>query len=95
MIISVAGLESGETYSIYAGGTENQSFTVDSNVVEAGGSANGMGGMGQGGGPGMGGGRGQMNEGEMPQGEMPQGEMPENFNGERPQMNKMDKNSDL
>ena len=71
MIISIPGLESNETYSIYANGTEKQSFTVDSQVIEAGGSAEGMAGMGPGG-PDMGQGRPDMDgKGPMEGGEMP------------------------
>lgn len=86
MIISTANLTSGETYTIYTGGTiegdsdeygyyENGTysggtsaleFTVDSQVVEAGGSDEGMGGMGGGPGGDMGGGPGMNSDEEMP-----------------------------
>ncbi|MCR4831781.1 MAG: carbohydrate-binding domain-containing protein [Pseudobutyrivibrio sp.] len=60
MIISVPGLESKQTYTIYANGNEKQTVTIDSQVIEAGGSAQGMAGMGQGG-PDMNQGRPEMN----------------------------------
>lgn len=86
MIISVAGLENGSSYTVYANDEESISFTVDSVVVEAGGSANGMGGMGgpgQGGGPGgnFGGGQGGGPGG----GQMERGQRPEGFEGEPPE----------
>lgn len=77
MILSFEGLEVGESYTIYAAGEETQSFTAESTVVEAGGSANGMqGGMG---GPGMGGGPGMNEDSEFQPGEGNfDGQMPEN-----------------
>ena len=75
LIISVPELEIGKVYTITKNGTEDMSFTVESAVVQAGGSAEGMKGMG-----GMGGFR--VNKGDF------KGEMPEGFegfqNGERP-----------
>jgi hypothetical protein len=88
MILSVPGLESDGTYEVQVDGETDQTFTVDSQVISAGGSTDSMmgGGMGggfnQGGGFGQGGNMPQMpdNNGDMSQngGEMPQaGEMPE------------------
>lgn len=79
MIISVEGLEVGQTYTIYANGSEKETVTAESTVVDAGGSANGMNGMM--GGPGGGHG-GQMPGGQMPEGQLPSGQMP--GSGNRP-----------
>lgn len=82
MIISSANIITGADYTIYANGTEAISFTADTTVVDAGGQANGMGGMG---GHGVMGGQGdqRMGNGERPEGL--DGEMPEEFNGQRPE----------
>lgn len=59
----------------YEGGTESETFTADSMMIQAGGSVDSM--MGDGmmqGGPG---GKGNWSEGEMPEGEMPECKMPE------------------
>ena len=70
LILSMDGLEESATYTIYAAGTETQSFTVDSKVIEAGGSASGMQ-QGMGGGPRNGDGNfgknGESFDGQMPQ----------------------------
>ncbi len=71
MIISSASLNLNESYKIYANGQEVISFTADATVVEAGGSANGMGGMGE---PGMQ--KGPMENGQLQEGEGPRGERP-------------------
>ncbi len=73
IVLSVAGLTSGETYTVTVDGTEDQNFTVDSMVISAGGSVGTMGG-----GP-MG---GQDMNGDMGGG--PQGDMSQN--GDMPQM---------
>ncbi len=73
IVLSVAGLTSGETYTVTVDGTEDQTFTVDSMVISAGGSVGTMGG-----GP-MG---GQDMNGDMGGG--PQGDMSQN--GDMPQM---------
>ena len=74
MIISTEGFEADKTYTIYADGTESYTFTVDSQVIEAGGNDKGIGGMG---GPG---GKGERPEGD---GQFP-GEPPEGFEGKEP-----------
>lgn len=73
IVLSVAGLTSGEIYTVTVDGTEDQTFTVDSMVISAGGSVGTMGG-----GP-MG---GQDMNGDMGGG--PQGDMSQN--GDMPQM---------
>ena len=82
IVVSVAGLTSGETYTITVDGVEDQTFTADSMVISAGGTAGTMGGgpMGQ---QGMNGDMGM----EAPQGT--DGEAPrQNMNGDgnMPQM---------
>ena len=82
IVLSVAGLTSGETYTITVDGAEDQTFTADSMVISAGGTAGTMGGgpMGQ---QGMNGDMGM----EAPQGT--DGEAPrQNMNGDgnMPQM---------
>lgn len=81
IIVSTSGLTSGETYTVTVDGEEDQSFTVDSMVISAGGSAGAMsGGMG-----------GEMNGGPMGDGTMPSdGNMPSGgapSDGNLPQMN--------
>lgn len=79
MIISVAGLEEGETYYIYADNEISYTFTVDSQVIEAGGSDQGLGGA-------MGGAMGNMPEGNM----NPPSDMPQMNAGEKPEMGSLD-----
>ncbi len=90
LIISIPELEIGKSYTITKNGTEDMTFTVESAVVQAGGSAEGMQGM-RGGFGGNKGDKGNFN-GEMPEGfeGFQRGEKPEGFEGfqrgERPQM---------
>ncbi len=93
IIVSTAGFTSGETYTVYVDGTEDQTFTADSQVISAGGSSDSMGGgMGGGGfGGGMGGGRGNFDGGNEDFGDMEDApdmsEMPDD--GEAPDMSEM------
>lgn len=64
IVVSSPKFTQGETYKVLVNGEEDQSFTVDSAVISAGGSADAMGG-GPGGGP----------QGQMPQGQPGDGQM--------------------
>ncbi len=85
IVVSSEQFKSGETYKVLVNGEEERSFTADTTVVSAGGSATSMGGGGRGGNMQMPE-KGQMPEnGQMPQDEqMPQGG--KNMDGNRPEL---------
>ena len=85
MVISIPELTVGESYKVLANGETSQEFSVDSQVIEAGGSSTTMGGGMGGHGDFMGGQKPEMFDGQ--QGERP--EMSDEQQGERPQMPEM------
>lgn len=73
IVVSSPKFTQGETYKVLVNGEEDQSFTVDSTVISAGGTADAMGG-----GPG-----GQMLQGEKPQGQPGDGQMQPGGDGQK------------